>query len=334
MAPPPPPASHGRPVHPDRRDGRGGCHKAFHERIFASILGGLFAEGLLGDGDVLDAGANTGVLSCYLATLDAHRLVHAVEPLSANVAHVRSRYGGLANLRVYHAALGEEDAATVDVRASAQDVVGAQARGLLPAVGPAADATAAADARRASPASPARDARLVPVRSIDALFARRRVALVALDVEGSEAAALRGATAALRRDAPLVAVELFLRRRDETATLALLASLSYRCAIVDEVCGGFQDDCRNALCFPASRLPRFYESHTLDLAAAAGRLRAVNSTSARALGQALAARPARFEVPRVLRMYGEASPNFEEVLADRPRGAAQRMVWAHELSVS
>ena len=94
---------------PDRRTRDGRCLKGYHERIFNSIIAGLFVEHLIGPGSLLDAGANTGVLSCYLASLAPDRIVHSIEPLHENVVHIRQRYGNLTNIKVMHGGLGRED---------------------------------------------------------------------------------------------------------------------------------------------------------------------------------------------------------------------------------
>ena len=98
-----------KPMIPDRRTRDDRCLKGYHERIFNSIIGGLFVEHLVGPGSLLDAGANTGVLSCYLASLAPDRLVHSIEPLHENVVHIRERYGNLTNIRVIHGGLGKQE---------------------------------------------------------------------------------------------------------------------------------------------------------------------------------------------------------------------------------
>lgn len=84
---------------------------------------------------------------------------------------------------------------------------------------------------------------------------------------------------------------------------------------VDEVCG-FNIDCRNLLCLPRSRIEDFYESHTLDLASAAGRLRAVNMSNIRNFPPRYPDASVPFSFPRTYRMFGEAAPNFEALVME------------------
>ena len=82
-----------------------------------------------------------------------------------------------------------------------------------------------------------------------------------------------------------------------------------------QVCG-FRFDCRNAIFLPRARIAEFHESPMLDLAAATGRLLAVNATSLGALSAARKfAQFGDFKSPRVHRMFGEGNPNFEAVAA-------------------
>ena len=52
------------------------------------VLASLFTLGLVGTGAIVDAGANDGAETAFLATLQLERLVIAVEPLAANVAAI------------------------------------------------------------------------------------------------------------------------------------------------------------------------------------------------------------------------------------------------------
>lgn len=334
---------------PDRRTRDGRCLKGYHERIFNSIIGGLFVEHLVGPGSLLDAGANTGVLSCYLASLAPDRLVHSIEPLHENVVHIRERYGNLTNIRVIHGGLGkQEEELSFAEGASEQakaDVEGAQVNanwfsklrsrqrrpdGALPPVSVGPMVSLAIGHERAR--------NVLRVHSIDSLFfdhgarfAKERLAFATIDVEGSESDVVLGAVETIKRDLPILALELFVDSRDEAAMLRLTESLGYDAFVVDETCG-FNLDCRNALFLPRARMTQFYDSHTLDLATASGRLKAVNSTTIHTYGKTLS--KTRFVIDRQFRMYGEASPNFQTLVRNMRTGhtfEAVKMVWRDAL---
>lgn len=320
------------------RDGR--CLKGYHERIFNSIIGGLFVEHLVGTGSLLDAGANTGVLSCYLASLGPERIVHSIEPLRENVVHIQERYGNLTNIRIIHGGLGKrEEELSLGGDASEQaksDVEGAQV-----------NANWFAQVRRkqknqnhstVSPDMNMKPDKMLRMHSIDGLFyqngarfASERLAFAAIDVEGSENDVILGAVQTIRRDLPIIALELFVESRDETPLLQQTESLGYETFLVDETCG-FNLDCRNVFLLPRARMTQFYDSHTLDLATASGRLKAVNSSTIRAFGKSLSKH--KFFVDRKFRMYGEASPNFQTLVKNARIGhefEGQRFVWRQQL---
>ena len=68
---------------------RVGCPEHGGEPMLRKLVGSLFTEGWLSAGSVLDAGADDGSESCDYAQRAPKRLVHAVEPLGANVQHIQ-----------------------------------------------------------------------------------------------------------------------------------------------------------------------------------------------------------------------------------------------------
>ena len=88
------------------------CPLGSGEVLLHSILAGLFLEGLVPEGSIIDAGANNGEESCFLAQFG--RVVHAIEPLNINVAHIRRTYGeSHPNLRPQLGGLGSADGVDV-----------------------------------------------------------------------------------------------------------------------------------------------------------------------------------------------------------------------------
>lgn len=67
---------------------------------------------------------------------------------------------------------------------------------------------------------------MVPVFSLDSLFARFQVDFIKMDIEGSEAEALRGAAAIIRRDQPLLAISVYHNPEDLWQLPALIRELN------------------------------------------------------------------------------------------------------------
>lgn len=105
----------------------------------------------------------------------------------------------------------------------------------------------------------------VTVRPLDIVLAElgvQQVDFVKIDVEGSEPAVLRGATEMLRRDRPLMLLEVDLRDRPDVsrATLDLLTSIGYRTFGFSTICGRifrtdtFEPRGQNIVAVPEERL--------------------------------------------------------------------------------
>ena len=123
----------------------------------------------------------------------------------------------------------------------------------------------------------------VAVSSIDDLNAEwggAPLGFVHLDLEGNEHLAVLGMRRVIRRDRPVMSVEVFAAQPSAAELVTLLASLEYTSFVVQEQCG-VSFDCRNLLAFPDERLPALLTSPTLDLAARASLIAYVNATSVR-----------------------------------------------------
>jgi FkbM family methyltransferase len=204
------------------------------------LLLGLLQAGAVPPGSVVDAGAADGTEACSFAAVAPTRLVHALDPLVRNVHAIeRLARAGHANLRPMVAALGDEER-SYGVPAHLAHHVGQQARwrgrALRAACGrlsrglPAermlactqvsiADPTAIAERRfqrvaalREPPAANATRRDRFEVFRLDGLFdgpwRGERLGLAHLDTEGHELSVLRGAARTLRRDRPLLTLEL------------------------------------------------------------------------------------------------------------------------------
>ena len=102
---------------PERRADDGRCYKPHWERIFNSIIGGLFMESLIPRGSVLTA--------TFFASVAPERTVHAIEPLDDNVRLIRERFGNLTNLKILHGGLGVRDE-LLDITAASPPGAGKQ----------------------------------------------------------------------------------------------------------------------------------------------------------------------------------------------------------------
>eukprot|EP00966_Prymnesium_polylepis_P157314 3635702-Prymnesium_polylepis.1 len=94
---------------PARAPASDGCNRVFVSEWWLRVLiRGLFQSGLVSAGSLIDAGANTGQEACLLAHLASQQRVHAIEPLSINVEHMRAAYGdSKPNLRPMVGALSD-----------------------------------------------------------------------------------------------------------------------------------------------------------------------------------------------------------------------------------
>ena len=240
----------------------------------------------------MDAGANTGTESCYFAQHAPHRVVHALDPVPANVKHMQRFYGGrFPNLRPFIGALGERpgtlrgvNVATRKDARKAEIVGGDQVTDLFARERRDNDNETSSAEADAGP----RSVGALRVFTVDEIFANETLGFAHWDVEGSEYEVVSGARSTIARDAPIFTVETFMHTRPTHTErlLSLIASLGYESWLVDEVCG-HPLDCRNVLNLPSGRMAALRASSpTLELAAASGRLlRLANGTISQMRGR-------------------------------------------------
>ena len=244
------------------------CGSAQREHIFNGIIAGLLLEGRVPPGSLIDAGANDGSWSCLMAAVAPDRLVHAIDPLRSNVAHLQ-RTSSCANVRPAHHGLGASATRLDPGEKFANLPAGHQMQGggQLSSVPAGSGSGAAFD-----------------VYTVDDLFARNysgeTLGLAHWDVQGMAMAVIQGARQTILRDRPLFTVELNVHA-DVSYTQALfglLSQLRYDAYLVEEVCGD-RVDCRNLIAFPRERTPLFRGSPTLNMVTASRKLFAVDSSS-------------------------------------------------------
>jgi len=220
-------------------------------------------------GAIVDVGARDGEMSCFYTSLDASRTVHAFEPSRRFFSILKARYVNdlHPNLVASNLGLGSSNRLVkVESGLSPEQRLASQRHGI--------DSEPQVDVSTRDPP--------LDIRRMDSLFVEsgglfegERVGFWHLDVEWSEALALRGAHATLLRDAPLLAVELHVHQ-NRTYTHELMAllteeALGYKVYLIDEICGA-RLDCRNLLCVPDAMHATLATgaSHIFDFANATG----------------------------------------------------------------
>lgn len=255
------------------------CDSPRNELILNAILAGLLTEGRVPPGSIVDAGANDGQWTCYARGIAPERSFHAIDPVHANVQHMKRWLADCPRVTVMRGGLARARA-RIDAGTHASSIrLGGQIHeaGRLPRL------SAAAGTINGSSSSSSET--LFDVYALDDLFGvspatawtpwqGEQLGLIHLDAEGMDFEILRGAATILKRDGPIVSTELRVHE-DANATLAILRfvdSLSYDTFLVEEVCGIPRVDCRNLLLLPRHRRRQLLRSPTLDLATAARHL--------------------------------------------------------------
>ena len=178
------------------------------------------AEGRLPPGSVVNAGAHHGLWAAFYACTDTQRTVYAIDPDPANVARMQTLYGprhaNLTNLVPSLGGLSSRSGSVQWVKTRAQGI------NLYPASN--------ASVRRST----------LSLKSLDDLYLEsERLGFLHLDVEGHEAAVLRGGEQIIARDKPMFVIELCVHCKGGNATelLELAATMGYQSFLVEEVAG-------------------------------------------------------------------------------------------------
>ena len=155
------------------------------EVLLHLLIAGLFRERYVPPGDVVDVGANDGEMTCFYASLDSARTVHALEPSQTGYNRLVARYQHVKNIAIMRAGLGRAEGFSTGS--------GNMSSGM-------GDISLGFHRQRHETA--------FPIHRLDTLFgsqgalAGRRLGFWHLDVEGYEMHALRGATDTWARDGP------------------------------------------------------------------------------------------------------------------------------------
>jgi FkbM family methyltransferase len=252
------------------KDNRFECGRPKWEILLHAIIGGLFAENVVPPGSILDVGANDGEMSCFYATLDPSRKVHALEPNihTFRTLELNMRSATKANIRTMNAGVSSHDR-KYDPGRSNELVIGSRTAELPSFPVYRVDSLFGATQQGSQAGQEA------------SVFPGEQLGFWHIDVEWHELEALRGGVATVRRDQPFFTAEVHVHEKPAyTRKLAeFIEGLGYSMYLTDEICG-VRIDCRNLLCIPAaSEANLVASSHTLTLAIGSGVLRRVTSTS-------------------------------------------------------
>ena len=213
------------------------------ERKMHAAMEALFAiHGLVRSGAILDAGANDGVETIFLARLLRNRTIIAIEPVWNNVKILKEGERLYPNIRAIHGGLGSV-AGTSSYPLSLEKHHMAVAR-QVNSRGSYVGDNSSADSVQVH----------FNVTTVDLVFADRPLAFAHWDVEGAEVAVIEGARRTIGRDRPVFSVEGYPRSSpaDFALLVRLVRSLGYELYEVEETCG-YPWDCRNFVCVPNER---------------------------------------------------------------------------------
>ena len=187
-----------------------------HEREFVHFL-----ELLPTDGQLLDIGANIGIMTVPLAQKAKHGKVYSFEPMPQNVKALKRvvSYHNLENVQVYDHALGSEDGELHMV----MPVIGnAKMQGLSHVIDEEIKEQG--------------DAFMVPVKKLDDVAELKDAAHIdgiKIDVENFEYEVLLGAKKLLKKHKPLIYCELWNNEKKERTLNFLRNEIGYTIKIFD-----------------------------------------------------------------------------------------------------
>lgn len=220
------------------------------EHTFNSLIQGMLLENNIPVGDILDVGADKGEWSCLYACSDSSRTVHAVDPSKKNLDDLSCE--NVHNIEKHVMMLDKHSSSRIEYSS------GYLHKGMK--------------VKKSAKGN-------VEVSTVDELFKTKKIGFMHLDVEGFELNVLYGSLGVLKRDRPILSVEVFMY--DMASTKSLLQFLekeNYSLYVVHEICG-WRKDCRNIICLPKELIYELNFSPILNIAARSETIKRVNSTT-------------------------------------------------------
>jgi FkbM family methyltransferase len=166
-----------------------------------------------GNGDVLDIGANIGIMTVHLSKKLPNSTVHAIEPIPDNISVLKRIIGhfGLTKIKVYETAVGEEEG-----RVSM----------ILPHQGKTRMQGLSHVKHESITEWNDGEEFQVPLTTLDQLLNGQRIQGIKIDVENFEYFALKGGTRVIETNQPVIYTELW-NNENRTRCMELLVSLNY-----------------------------------------------------------------------------------------------------------
>ncbi len=170
------------------------------------------------EGDILDVGANIGIMTAHLAKKFPNNTIHSIEPMPENLKVLRSiiEKKRLKNVEVIPCAVGAE-AGTLDMVMPTDGK--AKLQGLSHVKTP--EITEWNDGEEFE----------VEVKTLDDLFTSHKIQGIKMDVENYEFHALRGGEKLLKQQRPIVYTELW-DNENRTKCFEFMTNLGYKIQVL------------------------------------------------------------------------------------------------------
>ena len=173
-----------------------------------------FMDAIEGKGDLLDVGANIGIMSYHLSKQFADRSVLAIEPMPSNLSvlmKIKDHFN-LDNVEIVPTAVGDKDGESVEMVLPLNGKVKMQ--GLAHVVHDSI--TEWNEGEKFS----------ITSDTLDTICEGRKIAGIKMDIENYEIFALRGASKLIERDKPVVYLELW-ENENRDQCFSFLKGLGY-----------------------------------------------------------------------------------------------------------
>lgn len=180
----------------------------------------IFLEAISQEGDLIDAGANLGVMSYHFCKHFPNRTTYAFEPIPLNfsiLSYVKKKYG-LTNLEAHPMALSSDSGDLTMILPEKSQVV---FHGL-------------AHVKGRDPNLSVGKEFVVQSSTIDSWVQNKKIAAIKLDVENFEFDVLKGAENLLKNQKPIVYTELW-ENENRAKCFELMKSLGYNISVVEGI---------------------------------------------------------------------------------------------------